>query len=291
MRLAEQGIGEIILVDVLEGLAKAKALDIKDSLAFLKYDCNLEGTSDFKTIKNSDIVIITAGLARKPEMSREELLLRNAKIVQEICGEIKNLCRASVVLVVSNPVDILTYLAIKEINFPVNKVIGVGANLDTARFINIVGEELKIPSADIDALVIGSHGESMLALSRLTTIKGVSLDEFIDDKKSQELKTRTVQRGAEIVSLLGSGSAYFAPSLAVAGIVKTIVKDEKRIVPVSAYLNGEYGIRDICIGVPCLLGRNGIERIITLDLNTVEIEAFIKSVDSIRKQKEIILKP
>lgn len=288
MRLAQDGLGEIILVDIAGGLAKAKALDLEDARPILKYNYRIEGTEDIKKIEGSDIVVITAGLTRKPGMSREDLLAKNARILKDICLNIKETAPSSIVIVVTNPLDIMTYLALKITGFKPQRVFGMGITLDSARFANLISKELNIPNTDIEACVMGSHGEAMLPLPRLTQVKGVALEELLDDKKLEDLVNKTVTRGQEIVSLLGSGSAYFAPSAAIAAIVKIIAKDQKRTEGVCAYLNGEYGLKDICIGVPCRLGRGGIEKIIELELNKEEKEAFIKSVDSIRKNLSFV---
>ncbi len=288
MRLIELNIGDIVLIDAIKGLAEAKAMDLEDSLSMFKYDYALKGTDDIKKIRNSNIIIITAGLTRRPGMSREELLYKNAEILKEICSKIKRLSPKGLVIIVTNPVDILTYLAIKVTGFPPNRIFGIGANLDSARFANLISKELNIPNVSIDALVVGGHGKNMLPLSRFTYIKGVLLSEFLQEDKIEELKQRTIQRGGQIVSLLGIGSAYFAPSAAIANVVKTILKDEKRTLPLSAYLKGEYGYSDICIGLPCRLGKDGIEKIIELELNKQEKDAFLKSVESIDKQKELL---
>ena len=283
MRLGQEGVGDIMLVDVVKGFAQAKAFDLEDARPVLKINYHIEGSDDITQIKDSDIIVITAGLARKPGMTREELLVKNSQILKEVCSSIKKFSPNSIVIVVTNPLDLMTYLAVKQLGFKANKVLGMGISLDAARFANLVSKELNIPVTDIDASVIGSHGEAMLPLSRFTTIKGVSLDEFLDDKKVEALIAKTIGRGAEIVSLLGSGSAYFAPSAAIASLVKAIAKDEKRTIGVCAYLNGEYGIKDVCIGVPCRLGKSGIEKIIELELNSQEIEKLTKSAESIRQ--------
>ena len=282
MRMAEEGIGSIVLVDIIKGLAEGKSLDLEDARYILKHNYDITGTEDINKIKNSDIIIITAGLVRKPGMTREDLLNRNAKILNDICLNIKKLSPRAIVVVVTNPLDLMTHLTLKTTGFKNHRVFGMGLTLDTARFTNLISKELNIPNTDIDACVIGSHGEGMLPLPRFTHIKGVALDEFLDEQKIETLVKETIQRGSKIVSLLGSGSAYFAPSAAIVSIVKVIAKDEKRTLGVSAYLNGEYGIKDICIGVPCRLGREGIEQIIELDLNKKEKEAFIKSATDLR---------
>lgn len=282
MRIAQDGLGEILLVDIVKGLAKAKAYDLEDARHILKNNYGISGSEDIAQIKDSDIIVITAGLARKPGMSREELLSKNASILKDISLNIKKLSPNSILIVVTNPLDLMTYFVLKTTGFKPNKVFGMGLTLDAARFSNLISKELNVANTDIDACVIGSHGEGMLPLPRFTSVKGVSLDELIDDKKAEALLDRTVKRGAEIVSLLGSGSAFFAPSAAIAAIVKTIVKDEKRTLGVSAFLSGEYGVRDVCLGVPARLGNQGIEKIVELDLNDTEKDKFKNAALSIR---------
>jgi malate dehydrogenase len=284
MRLAQEGFSDIILIDIVKGLAQGKAFDLEDARAIAKVNYNIGGTEDINQIKDSDIIVITAGLARKPGMTREELLQRNSQILQKICENIKRLAPNSIILVVTNPLDLMTYFVLKTTGFKPNKVFGMGLTLDASRLANLISKELNIPNTDIEATVIGSHGEGMLPLPRFTKIKGVALDEFADEKKIEALAQKTIGRGAEIVSLLGSGSAYFAPSTAAAEIVRVIAKDEKRTLGVSAYLNGEYGIKGVCIGVPCRLGKSGIEQIIELELNKEEKEVLLKSADALKSQ-------
>ncbi len=277
MRIAADGLGDVLLIDVVKGKALGLALDLEDAAAVLKYNYNIKGSDDIRQLKNSDIVVVTAGLARKPGMSREELLAKNAMILKSVCLNIKELARNAIVVVVTNPLDIMTLYALRITGFKPNKLFGMGSSLDTARFANLIAQELNLPSTDIEAVVIGAHGEEMLPLPRFTKVKGVLLDEFIDDKKIESLVRRTIGRGAEIVDSLGTGSAFFAPSAAIAAIVKTIVKDEKRTIGLCSYLNGEYGIKDTCIGVPCRLGKHGIEEVIELDLTPEEKARLIES--------------
>lgn len=284
MRLVQENLAEIVLVDIIKGLAQGKVLDLEDARFILKHNYNIQGTDEIKYIKDSDVIVITAGLPRKPGMTREDLLNKNAKIIREICLNIKKLAPQSILIVVTNPLDLMTYLALEITGFKPQKVMGMGISLDAARFANLITEELNVSIVDIDPCVIGSHTEGMLPLPRFTQIKGISLDEFIDEKKREILLKKTINRGAEIVSLLGTGSAYFAPSVATLAIVRAIVKDEKRIIGVSAYLNGEYGISDVCIGVPCRLGSQGIEKIIELELNQEEKEAFLQSAHRLKEQ-------
>lgn len=288
MRLAQEGLGEIVLYDILKGLAIGKALDMEDSRNLTGSETLIIGTDDINQIRDSSIVVITAGLARKPGMTREELLTKNGQILKEITGHIRRLAPCAIVIVVTNPLDAMTYLALKATDFEAQKVIGMGISLDAARFANLISRELRIPVTEIEACVIGSHGEGMIPLPRLTRVKGVSLEEFFDEAKLKELIERTVKRGAEIVSHLGSGSAYFAPSAAIASLVKAIARDEKRIMGACACLDGQYGIKDICIGVPCRIGARGIENIIEIELRQDELTAFLNSVDSIRKSHKLL---
>ncbi|MDI6758868.1 MAG: malate dehydrogenase [Candidatus Omnitrophota bacterium] len=283
MRLSQEAVGDVVLIDVVQGVAEGKCLDLEDARAILKHNYCIEGSHDINKIKDSEIVVITAGLARRPGMTREELISKNAQILREVSLNIKELCPQAVVIVVTNPLDLMTYLVLKATGFKPSKVFGMGVSLDAARFANLIAKELNIASCDIETTVIGSHGEGMLPLPRFTFVKGARLNEILDDKKIEFLIERTYKRGLEILTLLGSGSAYFAPSLAAAVLVKAVAFDEKRTFGVCAYLDGEYGLKDICIGVPCLLGKDGAEKIIELDLNREEKDKLDKSADAIQK--------
>ena len=277
MRIAGEGLGDVLLIDVVKGLANGKALDLEDARPILKYSYNIKGSDDIRQVKDSDIVVVTAGLARKPGMSREELLAKNAQILKDVCLNVKELAKDAIVVIVTNPLDIMTFYALKITGFKPQKLFGMGISLDTARFANLVAQELGLLCTDIEALVIGAHGEGMMPLPGFTKVKGVSLDEFMDDDKIKSLVSRTVGRGAEIVASIGTGSAFFAPSAAITAIVKTIVKDEKRVIGLCSYLSGEYGIKDTCIGVPCRLGRNGVEKVVELELSQEEKTQLYKS--------------
>jgi malate dehydrogenase len=281
MRIAADGLGDVLLIDIVKGLALGKALDLEDARPLLKSNYSIEGSDDIAQIKGSDIVVVTAGLARKPGMTREELLAKNAQILKEVCLKIKELAHDAIVIIVTNPLDIMTLYALKITGLKPNRLFGMGISLDTARFINLISQELHLPATDIEALVIGAHGEGMLPLPSFTKVKGVSLDEFIGDDKINALISRTINRGAQIVANLGAGSAFFAPSAAIASIVRAIVKDEKRTIGLCSYLNGQYGIKDTCIGVPCRLGKNGIEQVIELDLSQNELAQLTKSATAV----------
>jgi len=284
MRLAEDGVGDIVLVDIAKGIAPGKACDLEDARSILKQGYHIVGTDDISQIKDSDIIVVTAGLARKPGMTREGLLAKNSQILKAVCLKIKELASESILIIVTNPLDIMTYLALKVTNFAPSKVLGMGLTLDAARFSNQISHELKVSPVEIESCVIGAHGAAMLPLSRFTHIKGVPLDQFLDHMKIIQLRDKTIDRGKEIVSLLGSGSAYFAPSAAIASLVRIIAGDQKRTQGVCAYLSGKYGLKDVCIGVPCRLGRGGIEEIIELDLIKEEKEALKEAANSLRQQ-------
>ncbi|MDD5654929.1 MAG: malate dehydrogenase [Candidatus Omnitrophica bacterium] len=278
MRIAQDGLGDVLLIDVVKGRAHGKAMDLEDARPLLKYNYHIKGSDDIGELKDSDIVVVTAGLARTPGMTREELLARNARILKDVCLNIKKQSPVATVIIVTNPLDIMTLYALKITGFKPNKLFGMGVSLDSARFANLIAQELNLAATDIEAVVIGAHGEGMLPLPRFTKVKGVSLDEFLEDKKIEALAGRAVNRGAEIVSSLGTGSAFFAPSAAIAAIVKTIVKDEKRTIGLCSYLNGEYGgIKGTCLGVPCRLGKLGIEKVIELDLSQEERSKLARS--------------
>ena len=283
LRIAQACLGDVVLIDVVKGLAQGKTYDLEDARPLLKINYNIEGSDDLAKIKGSDVVVITAGLARKPGMAREELLLKNYLILKDICLAVKTIAPGSIVIIVTNPLDLMTNFALKITGFKPNKVFGMGIGLDSARFANIISKELNLPVNDIDAVVIGSHGEGMLPLPRLSSVKGVSLKKLADNNKIKEMVAKTIHRGAEIVSLLGQGSAYYAPSAAILALVRAVAKNEMRRFGVCAYLNGEYGIRDLCIGVPCRIGKKGVADVVELKLNEEELNLLRKSAESIRE--------
>jgi malate dehydrogenase len=284
MRLAHEGLGEIVLVDIIKDMAQGKAFDLEDARSILKLNYNIRGSDDIASIVDSDIAVITAGLPRKPGMTREDLLNKNSQILKDTALSVKKFCPKSILIVVTNPLDLMTRLGLEVTGFRKERVFGMGLTLDASRFANLIAQELKLPVSDIEAMVIGSHGEGMLPLVRFTNIKGVALEEFLVKEKIDTLVQKTISRGAEVVSLLGDGSAYFAPSAAIAQLVKVIAKDEKRTLGVSAYARGEYGIKDVCIGLPCRLGRTGIEKIVELDLNKQEKEILLSSAGRLKEQ-------
>jgi malate dehydrogenase len=283
MRLFESGLARVALIDVAENLARAKAYDLEDAQYALKCDSRIEASSDFSVLDASDIVVVTAGLPRKPGMTREDLLSKNAQIMAQVCDGIKRFAKGAIVIVVSNPLDAMTYLAFKKTGFSSQKVFGMGVNLDTSRFAHLIAKKLYVGTQDVNALVIGCHGETMLPLPRLTTVRGRPLTDLLEEAEVRDLVKQTQQRGAEIVGLYGSGSAYYAPSAAIVEIVKTILSRETRELPVSVCLDGEYGVRDVSIGVPARIGSRGVEAVIELPLTSEEKAAFENSVEAIQQ--------
>jgi malate dehydrogenase len=283
MRIFESGLARVALIDIAENLARAKACDLEDAQYAAKFDNRIEASGDFASMDASDIVVVTAGLPRKPGMTREDLLEKNLQIMAKVCDGTKRFAKGAIVIVVSNPLDVMTYAAYKFTGFPRQRVFGMGANLDASRFANLVARKLLVGTQDVKPCVIGSHGETMLPLPRLTTVRDRPLPELLKDEEIQELVKQTRQRGAEIVGLYGSGSAFYAPSAAIFEIVKLLLSGEMAELPVSVCLDGEYGARDVSIGVPARISARGIEEVIELELTAPEKEAFENSVEAIQK--------
>ncbi len=288
VRIAEAGLGDVVLIDVVKGLAAGKACDAQDAQALVRRPYRLTGSEHVRDAASSDVIVITAGLARKPGMTREDLLQKNAAILKTICNEIRGAAPHTVVIVVTNPLDVMTRYVREVTGFTPQRVIGMGASLDASRFANLIADELAIAVTRIEPCVIGCHGEGMMPLPRHTRIDGVPLTEMCSTAKVEMLIERTIDRGREIVSLLGSGSAFCAPSAAIADLVAAVVKDEQRIIGVSAGTNGEYGIKGVSIGLPCRIGRAGIERIIELDLDAGERARLLQGAASLSEQYRLI---
>lgn len=284
--LIRESAVNVVLLDVAKGLAKGKALDLEDAAGVLKHDCSIEAGSDFSLLKDADIIVIAAGLARKPGMSRDDLLKKNSEIIKDISLKVKKYAVNPIVIVVTNPVDLMTYLVAEITGFDKKKVLGMGISLDAARFANLIRNELNVPVSNIEAVVIGSHGHTMVPAAHMTKVSGARLERLLDKKILSQLVQSTVERGASIVAHLGTGSAYFGPAAAAANIIKAVVKDEKRIIGVCAYVNGEYGIKGLYIGVPARIGKDGVEGVIEWELNPEEKTAFLRSAESIRQQTE-----
>jgi malate dehydrogenase len=282
-RLAEREPGEVVMTDIVEGLPQGKALDLMQAGAINGYDTKVTGTNDYADIADSDLVIITAGIARKPGMTREDLIKTNSKIVEEVAKNIAKYAPNSIVINVTNPLDIITYVALKSTGFEPRKVFGMSGVLDSGRFASFIAEELKCSKRDVEAMVIGGHGDLMVPLPQYTTVSGIPLPELLPEKTIDRLVERTVNGGAEIVELLKQGSAFYAPSAAIVRMAEAVLKDSKRILPAAAYLEGQYGQKGIYFGVPVKLGANGVEEILELKLEENQREMLRKSAESIRK--------
>ncbi len=287
-RLAERDYADIVLVDIIEGMPQGKALDILQSGPVLGYDSNVIGTNGYEETEGSDIAIITSGVPRKPGMSRDDLVLTNMKIVQGVTEELVKRSPNCIIIVVANPLDAMAQLALKVSGFPRNRVIGMSGILDTARFRTFVAQELKVSVEDVAAYVLGGHGDTMIPLIRMATVGGLPLTEVMHADTISKIVERTVKGGGEIVALLKTGSAFYAPSAGTVQMVDAIVLDKKQILPCAAYLEGEYGINGVFVGVPTKLGENGIEEIIEIKLNSEEQAALDKSADAVRELIEIM---
>lgn len=283
-RLAEAELSKhVAVVDILEGIPQGKALDILESSPVYGYDTRVVGSNTYDVIADSDIVVVTAGIARKPGMSRDDLLATNAKIVTDVCNNIKKFAPNSFVIIVSNPLDAMCHVALKATGFPSNRVFGMAGVLDSARYKTFIAEALDVSVADIQGFVLGGHGDTMVPLPRYTTIAGIPLSDFLDAASIDKIVDRARNGGAEIVGYLKTGSAFYAPSASVLEMIESIAKDKKKILPCAVYLTGEYGIKDLYVGVPVKLGKNGIEQVIELKLTEAEVQELRKSADSVQE--------
>lgn len=283
---AAKELGDIVLVDILEGIPQGKALDLFESAPIEGFDSNVIGTNSYEETKGSDIVIITSGIPRKPGMSREDLLDINRKIIESVVAEVTARSPNAILLMVTNPLDTMTYLAFKKSGLPRERVIGMAGVLDTARYRAFIAMELGVSVEDIQALLLGGHGDEMVPLPRYTTVSGIPLLQLLPREKVDKLVDRARKGGGEIVNLLKTGSAFYAPSAGVIQMAEAILKDKKRILPCCVYLNGEYGLKNICFGVPVKLGEKGAESIIELDLTEEEKGLVAKSAESVKKSIE-----
>jgi malate dehydrogenase len=281
--IAEKELGDVVMIDILEGIPQGKGLDIFQRGPIEGYDSKVFGTNDYKDTKDSDIVVITAGLARKPGMSRDDLLFKNAEIVKEVVENVVKHSPDSILIVVTNPLDAMAQLAYKISKFPKNRVIGMAGILDTARFRTFLAMELNVSVENIHATVLGGHGDTMVPLARYSTVAGMPITELLPKDKIDKIIERTAGGGGEIVALLKTGSAFYAPAAAITEMIESILKDKKKILPCCVYLEGEYGIKGLYMGVPVKLGRDGVEEIIEIKFNQEEKEAFNKSVVAVRE--------
>jgi len=280
--IAKDGLADVVLFDVVDGIPQGKALDILEACPIWDSPVSVKGTNEYSETGESDVVVITAGFPRKPGMSRDDLLHANAKVVSEVTENIVRYSPEAIIIVVTNPMDVMTQLSMKVSGFRPERVIGMGGILDSSRFRTFISLELNVSPQDIEALVLGGHGDLMVPLPRFTTVKGVAITELLPEDSIKRLIERTRHGGAEIVSLLKSGSAYYAPAAATCQMIRAIINDEKRMLPCSAYLDGQYGISGFYSGVPVVLGINGIERIIELRLNDDERINFERSVQAVK---------
>ena len=281
--IAEKNIADIVMVDVVNGLASSKALDFLHAAPLRGYEVRIRGTTDFGEIEGSDVVVITAGIARKPGMDRMDLLKTNVGIATQAAREIALRAPNAVVIVVTNPLDIISMVVLRETGFALRKVVGMAGVLDSTRFRWFIAEKLGVWPGDVQAMVLGGHGDEMVPLTRYTSVGGIPLDQLLDAPGIEALVKRTRTGGAEIVSLLKTGSAFYAPGASVAKMVEAVIKDERRLFPASAYLRGEYGFRDIYLGVPVIMGRNGVERVVELPLADDERKSLDASAEAVRK--------
>ena len=277
------------MLDIKKGFAEGKALDLYQTATTLGFNTTIEGvTNDYKATADSDVVVITSGIPRKPGMTREELIGINAGIVKSVSESILEHSPNAIIVVVSNPMDTMTYLALKGTGLPKNRIIGMGGALDSSRFKTYLSKALKKPANDIHGMVIGGHGDTtMIPLTRLASYNGVPVSSFLSQIELDQVAADTMVGGATLTKLLGT-SAWYAPGASVAYLVDSIVNDQKRMIPCSVFLEGEYGQRDICIGVPCIIGGKGLESIVSLDLNTAEQEKFNQSADAVRNMNDAL---
>ena len=288
--LAQKELSDVVLVDIqpMENPTKGKALDMLEASPIQGFDARIIGTSNYEDTKDSDIVVITAGIARKPGMSRDDLVQTNQKIMKSVTQEIVKYSPNCIIIILTNPVDAMTYTVFKESGFPKERVIGQSGVLDTARFRTFIAEELNVSVKDITGFVLGGHGDDMVPLVRYSYAGGIPLETLLSAERLEAIVDRTRKGGAEIVNLLGNGSAYYAPAAALVEMAEAILKDQRRILPSIAYLEGEYGFNDLYLGVPTILGAGGIEKVIELDLTNAEKTALAKSAESVRNVINIL---
>ena len=283
---AARELADVVLVDVVEGMPQGKALDLMQARPIFGFNVNVVGANDYEATKGSKVVIITAGIARKPGMSREDLINTNKNIVASVTKEVAERSPNAFIIVVANPLDAMSYVALKTSGFPRKRVMGMAGILDTARFRCFIGMELKVAVDEIQAMVLGGHGDDMVPVVSATNVSGVPLTSLLSKNRIQALVDRTRKGGGEIVALLKTGSAYYAPAAAAVQMAEAILKNHRRMVPVSAYLSGEYGLDDIYFGVPVILGAGGIEKIITLKLSKEEEAMLQKSATAVAKTRD-----
>ena len=288
LHLAMRNFADVVLVDIVEGLPQGKALDILESGPIIRFDSNVVGTNSYQETAGSDVVVITSGKPRQPGMSREDLLNENQGIVQSVTEQLVEHSPNCVIVVVANPLDAMCHVALETSGFPRERVVGMAGILDTARYRTFIAQELEVSVRDVFALVLGGHGDNMVPLPSMATVNGVSITELLSQDRVEAIVQRTRQGGGEIVELLGSGSAFYAPAAAIVEMVDAILLDQKRILPCATYLQGEYGINDLFVGVPIKLGAGGIEEIIQLNLTDEELADLENSANDVRNMVEVL---
>ncbi|MFL5301678.1 MAG: malate dehydrogenase [Anaeromyxobacteraceae bacterium] len=281
----QKELGDVVLVDIMEGVAKGKALDLQETRGVTKFDVNVSGagTTDYSVIKDADVCIVTAGIPRKPGMSREDLLKVNLEAITKVAEGIKANAPNAFVIVVTNPLDSMVYAMYKITGFAKNKVVGMAGVLDTARFQYFVGEAAGVSPQDVTAMVLGGHGDDMVPVLRYSSVNGVPLTKLIEKSKLDAIVDRTRKGGGEIVALLGTGSAFYAPAISAVTMADSYLRDKKRVLPCSALLDGQYGVKGLFLGVPVVIGAGGVERILEVDLDDAEKAMLAKSVESVKK--------
>jgi malate dehydrogenase len=289
-RIAEKELADVVLVDILEGVPFGKTLDLSEAAPIEKHDAKLTGANDYAATQDSEVIIITSGIPRKPGMSRDDLLATNAKIMKSVVSQAVRFSPQAVLIVVSNPLDAMCHVAFEASRFPKNRVLGMAGVLDSARFRTFIARELNVSVENTHAFVLGGHGDTMVPLPRFSTVAGIPITELMDPATIDRLVKRTREGGAEIVGLLKTGSAYYAPASAACEMAEAIIKDKKKILPCAAYLTGEYGIRDLFIGVPVKLGKEGIEEVIQIKLTPEEDSALKKSAEAVKGLVEAMKK-
>jgi malate dehydrogenase len=287
-RLVDKELGDVVMVDIIEGLPQGKSLDLSEAAPIEGYDSRLVGSNGYKESADSDIVVITSGLPRKPGMSRDDLLRTNAGIVGSVTAEVMKYSRNPILIIVSNPLDAMCHVAMKQSGLPKERVIGMAGVLDSARMRYFIADSINVSVENVTAFVLGGHGDTMVPLPRYSTVAGIPLPDLLPKDKIDQIVERTRNGGAEIVSLLKTGSAYYAPSAAVVEMVEAILKDKKKILPCAAYLEGEYGINRLFVGVPAKLGERGIEEIIQINMTTDERTALQRSAAAVQELVDVL---
>ena len=289
-RIAEAGLADVVLIDIVEGLPQGKGLDLAEAAPVVSHDANVVGTNDYADTAGSDVIVVTSGLARQPGMSRDDLLTKNAGIVRSVVQQAAAVSPDAIIVVVTNPLDAMCHVAMDASGFPRQRVIGMAGVLDSARFRTFIAQELGVSVEDTHAFVLGGHGDTMVPLSRYSTVAGVPITELLPADRVRALEERTANGGAEIVGLLKTGSAFYAPAAGAFEMVEAILLDRKRVLPCAVRLQGEFGVDGLFVGVPVVLGRTGMERVFEIELTDDERAAFQRSADAVRELVEVLTK-